>query len=76
MFETESINLIKQNFNVFFDRMIKDIAEDDGINLAEFRYRQKVIEVMRDNMNGTFEYLIDIIIARNLEKRRKEELGD
>lgn len=75
MFETESINLIKQNFNFFFDRMIKDLAEDDEISLIEFRYRQKVIEVMRDNMNGTFEYLIDMIIARNLEKN-KGELGE
>jgi S-ribosylhomocysteine lyase LuxS involved in autoinducer biosynthesis len=75
MFESESIELIKDNFNVFFDRMIRDLAEDDSIKLVEFRYRQKVIEVMRDNMNETLEHLVFMIMRRNLEKG-KNELGE
>lgn len=68
MFEIETINAIKENFGVFFDKMIVDIAEDDNISLREFEYRKKCIEVMRENLDETFDYLGCMIVNRNREK--------
>lgn len=70
MFEQESIRLIKENFNIFFDKMIEDIATDDDIKLAEFQHRRRIIEVMRDNLNETFDYLGFLVMVR------KKEVGD
>lgn len=67
MFDFEQIELIRRNFNVLFDTMIRQLANDDRISLTEFSLRVEAIDEGRDALNETFDYIVTILIQRNLE---------
>lgn len=67
MFDFEQIELIRRNFNVIFDTMIRQLAHDERISLKEFELRLEAVEDGRDALNETFDYIVTILIQRNLE---------
>ena len=67
MFDFEQIELIRRNFNVLFDTMIRQLANDDRISFIEFSLRVEAIDEGRDALNETFDYIVTILIQRNLE---------
>lgn len=65
------INDIRQEFNKFYDTMIAENAENEEIGLPEFKYRMRIIENSRVTLNEEFDFILMMMIRREIEKNDK-----
>lgn len=68
MVEIEMINTIRQSFNRFYDIMVEENANNDNIGLKEFQYRMRIIENSRVTLNEEFDFVIMMLIRRDMEQ--------
>lgn len=68
MIEIEAINTVRQSFNLFYDSLEKEAAENDNIKLEEFRYRMRIIENSRVTLNEELDFIIMLLIRREAER--------
>ena len=67
MLDISTIQTARQEFNQFYDELVRGNAENEDIGLKEFQYRLRIIENSRVTLNEEMDFVIMMMIRRDME---------
>lgn len=73
MLEIEAINTVRQSFNMIYDMLLKEAAENENICLDAFRYRMNILDNSKVTMNEELDFMIMLLIRREAERGMLDE---